>query len=349
MNVTELEQLFAKKIGVKYCIAVNSGTSALHTCLYVMGVRKYDEVISPALTVMMNTFATLYLNAIPVYADIDQSTFLISADEIEKKITKHTKAIQIVSLYGLPCDISAIMKVAEKYNIPVLEDNAQCFLGRYQDGRIAGSVATMSIFSTESSKHISSGEGGFICTNDEQLALKARKFAGLGYVTLTANEGRPKLKKELFHMPDFKRHDALGFNYRMPQACVDILASQVENLEEIVARRINNAKAFDSILSKYDYFKAQPSFGNSYWTYTTKYSGPISWIEFYNRFKANGGEGFHGSLSLPYLEPIMNGIEVSCPVAEALQPNLMLFHTNYKTDEELNIQITALKKVLDSI
>ena len=354
MTITELEQEFAKKIGVKYCIGVNSGTSALHACLYAMGVQSGDEVISPALTVIMNTFVTLYLDATPIYVDINPNTFVVEASEIAKYITPKTKAIQIVSLSGQPCDITPIMELADKHGIPILEDNCQCFLGKYKDGRTVGSVATMSVFSTESSKHISSGEGGFICTNDESLAYKARKFAGLGYRTLTASEGRPKLKKELFHDPHFKRHDMVGFNYRLPQACIDLLVPQIQRLEEIVERRVRNGKAFDAILSTCPYFKLQQSEGciNTYWSCTVSYNGPISWMEFYDRFRKNGGEGFHGSLSIPYREPVMNErlpYPVSCPIAENLQPTLMLFHTNYKTDEALNVQIDALQKTIKEL
>ena len=351
MNVTELEKSFAEKIGVKHCIAVNSGTSARHACLHAMGVGPGDEVISPAMTVVMNTFATLYLGATPVYADIDPHTFLIDAESIERKITKRTKAIQIVSLYGLPCDIDDIMRLSFKHKSPILEDNAQCLLGRYSNGMVAGSIPHMSIFSTESSKHISSGEGGFICTNDSDMALRARKFSGLGYRTLSVDEGRPKLNKEMFHMPEFKRHDYVGFNYRMPQPCVDLLGPQVKDMESIVNMRITCGKAYDSVLSKYDFFSAQDSNGgiNSYWSYATSYSGPVTWKEFYNRFRENGGEGFHGSLSLPYQEPFSSAVVKDCPMAEKLQPTIMQFHTNYKTVDHLDREINCLKKTLRSI
>lgn len=354
MTITELERMFAEKIGVKHCMAVNSGTSALHAALYAMGVGPGDEVISPALTVVMNTFATLYLGAVPIYADVDPDTFLIDPKEIEKKITSKTKAIQVVGLYGLPCDIDPIMDIARRYNLPVLEDNAQCLLGVDRLGYISGSRSTMSMFSTESSKHISSGEGGFLCTNDDTLALKARKFAGLGYRTITVDESRPKLQKEIFHMPDFKRHDMVGFNYRMPQACVDLLEPQMDGMKNIVGRRVLNAMGFHKLLSNYpEWFKAQKPMGfNSYWSYATVYTGPVPWKEFYDRFRKNGGEGFHGSLSLPYKEDFMKDspyANVSCPVAEYLQPRLMVFHTNYKDGQTLRKELDALKKTLEEL
>jgi perosamine synthetase len=211
----------------------------------------------------------------------------------------------------------------------------------------------MSVFSTESSKHISSGEGGFICTNDENLAVKARKFAGLGYSTLKSTEGRPKLDKEIFRNPNFKRHDMLGMNYRMPQLCIDDLIPQVQDIEAIVGARKMNAQEIDRVLSKSKYFKAQKNLtgDNAYWTYATSYSGPISWVEFYNRYRSNGGEGFYGCYSLPYQEPVMHGYmyRANCPVAERLQPTLMQFPTNYKTMEEISKNVIALRRTVESL
>ena len=122
-----LEEKFAEKFECNYAVAMNSGTSTLHSALEAVGVGAGDEVISPALTVIMDTTATLHANAIPVYADIDPHTFNIDPDDIERKITDKTKAIIAVSLYGLPCDMDRIMDIANKHGIAVIEDNAQCF------------------------------------------------------------------------------------------------------------------------------------------------------------------------------------------------------------------------------
>ena len=112
-----LEKNFASKFDSKYAVAMNSGTSTLHAALEAVGVRAGDEVISPALTVIMDSTATFHANAIPVYADIDPQTFNIDPDDIERKITEKTKAIIIVSLYGLPCEMDRIMEISRKYNI----------------------------------------------------------------------------------------------------------------------------------------------------------------------------------------------------------------------------------------
>ena len=127
-----LEGAFAQKIGTKYAVSMNSGTSTLHAALEAVGVGPGDEVISPALTVIMDSTATIHANAVPVYADINAATFTIDPKDVVSKITDKTKAIIPVSLYGLPPDYDPIIQIAKKYDLAVIEDNAQCFLSTYK-------------------------------------------------------------------------------------------------------------------------------------------------------------------------------------------------------------------------
>lgn len=365
-----LEKMFAKKFGVKYAIACNSGTSALHACLSAVGVGPGDEVISPALTVIMNTLATLYQNAIPVFADIDPETFNIDPKDIERKITPKTKAIFTVSIYGLPPDLDPIMELAKKHNLFVIEDNAQCFLSTYK-GRMAGSIGDMSMFSFESSKHISVGEGGMIITNDEKLAERARKCAGIGYKNLGAEEGRVKLNEEVFQAPNYKRHDYLGWNYRLPEINAAIGLAQLERLEELVERRRQVAKLYEETIKDCNWMISQKipaGYTHSYWTYPIKYEGErevsVPWKEFYKTYKEMEGDGFYSAWSVPYLEPVMaegnyygkgshyTGPKIKyrkgiCPVAESIQPKLMQFKTNYRDLELAKRKAQALKKTIE--
>jgi perosamine synthetase len=185
-----LEAAFCEKFGVKYAIAMNSGTATLHSALVACGVAPGDEVIIPALTVIMDATAVIHAGAIPVYADINPNTFNIEPTTLEQRITPRTKAIIAVV---------------------VIEDNAQCFLGKYR-GKIAGTIGDMASFSFENSKHISCGEGGIVVTNNEQYAEKARKIGGHGYKHLKANEGRVRLRQDDFQRPDYKRFDTVGYN-----------------------------------------------------------------------------------------------------------------------------------------
>jgi perosamine synthetase len=135
--VQTFEEQFCKVLKVKYAIACNSATSGLHSALIACGVGKEDEVISPALGVVMDSYVTIFTGAIPVFADVDPLTQNIDLKDIEKKITKRTKAIIAVSLQGLSADLDPIMKIAKKYNLYVIEDVAQCLMGKYK-GKYAG-------------------------------------------------------------------------------------------------------------------------------------------------------------------------------------------------------------------
>ena len=364
-----LESMFAKKFGVKYAIAHNSGTSALHSCLSAAGVGPGDEVISPAITVIMNTLATLYQNAFPIYADIDPETFNIDPRDLERKISPRTKAIFTVSLYGLPPDMDSIMAIAKKHNLIVIEDNAECYLSMYKS-RLAGTIGHMSMFSFENSKHISVGEGGMVITNDEKLAQRARKCGGIGYKNIRAGEGRVKLNEEVFQDPNYKRHDYLGWNYRLPEINAAMAVAQLERLEELVERRRQVAKLYAKAIEGCKWLipqKVPEGYTHSYWTYAVRYEGEkeigVSWKEFYRTYKKMGGDGFYAAWSVPYLEPVMadgnyygegshyTGPKIEykkgiCPIAESVQPKIMQFKTNYRDLEIAKIKAQALKRTI---
>ena len=215
--VKKLENLFCKKFKIKYSIACNSGTSALHSSLAALELPKGSEVIVPSLAVVMDAYAAIHCNLKPVFADVDENTFLVTAETINKKITKKTKAIIVVSLQGLPVDIDPIIKLAKRNNLYVIQDNAQEVLGKYKN-KISGTTGDISIWSFENKKHLSGAtEGGIITTKNRNLATKIRKFAGIGYKNMTATGGRTSLKISSVQNPDYKRFDTIGLNYRMPQ------------------------------------------------------------------------------------------------------------------------------------
>jgi len=363
-----LEERFAERFESKFAVAMNSGTSTLHAALEAVGVGYGDEVISPALTVIMDTTATLHANAIPVYADIQPDTFNIDPEDIERKITSKTKAIIAVSLYGLPCDMDRIMNIANKHGIAVIEDNAQCFLSRYK-GRLAGTLGHVSSWSLENSKHMSCGEGGIITTNDGNIAQIARKVAGHGYKNLGAAYGQIKLNQSVYQDPNYKRHDAVGWNYRLPEFNAAIALAQLEDLDAKVKQRQEVANLFRQEIASCDYITAQynpPGYENSYFTLGLKYEGHekigITWQQFREKYVEYGGDGFYGAWSVPYLEPVMTERkfvqrcpdiygnihyqEGLCPVAESLQPKIMQFKTNYRDMDLAAQKANALKNTI---
>jgi len=366
-----LEKTFAKKFRAKYGIALNSGTSTLHAALEAAGVGPGDEVVSPAITVFMNTSATIHANAIPVYADIDPDTFTIDPKDIEKKITRKTKAIIPVALYGLPCDMEPIMNLAKKHHLIVVEDNAECYLSSYK-GKLTGTIGHMASYSFENTKHISCGEGGIVITNNEKYAEMVRKVGGHGFKNLKADEGRIRLNQNIFQNPNYKRHDEIGWNYRLSEFNAAIALAQFERIDELIKMRVNSAKLFIDVMSECNYLipqKVPDGYTNSYYTLAVKYEGVekigVSWEDFRKEYVKAGGDGFYGAWSVPYLEPVMierkyvrrypeiysdiNYEKGLCPVAEYVQPKIMQFKTNYRdiklVEEKANILHKVIKKL----
>jgi len=367
--VGRLEAAFSDVIGAKYAIAHNSGTATLHTCLAAAGVGPGDEVISPAHTVIMCTFAILHQNAIPVYADIEVDTLNIDPDDIERKITNKTKAIIAVHMHGLPCDMERIMAIAQKHDIAVIEDSAQCVLGEI-NGKRVGTFGHMASFSFETKKHLSAGEGGMVTTNDEKYATTVRKTGGLGYKTLAANQALRAILPEEFQDPNYKRHDTVGWNYRMNELTAAVGLAQMERVDELVSRRQKIAELFTEAVNDCDWLIPQripDGFIHTYWTFTLRYYGDdvcsVTWKEFWNKYKEMGGDGFYGGLSVVYHEPVVQdgtylaripggeamGLnhEGTCPVAEEVQSRMMQFKTNYRDLDEAARQAGILKEAIE--
>jgi perosamine synthetase len=362
--VNEFEKKFASKMGMNYAIACNSGTSGLHAALFAVGVEEGDEVIIPALTVIMDAYAVIHHGGVPVFADVDEITHLITAEEIEKKITSKTKAIITVAWDGISCDMDPIMALAKKNNIMVVDDCARSMLSTYK-GRLVGTTADISVFSFESKKHLSAGgEGGMIVSNNETLATNARKFAGIGYKHMTADAGRTHLAIGTVQDPSYKRFDTIGVNYRMNDITAAVATGQLERIEEIVSKRQKIGKMFLDATSGYDWFIPQAipkDCTHSYYTFSVDYKGferfGVSWKEFYNRYKVMGGDGFYSIVAIPYNEPALMGkvlgstkcIPGLCPVSEGLQERVMCFKTNYRDLEEAQKKIDILVQLLKSL
>lgn len=361
-----LEEAFAKRFGATYAVSFVNGTATMHAALEAMGVGPGDEVIVPPLTMSATTFAVLQANATPVFADVDLDTFQIDPSSIAKRITSRTKAIITVALYGLSPDMDPIMELAEKNGIKVIEDNAECFLGKYK-GRLVGTLGHCSSFSFQSSKHLTSGEGGIILTEDRNLAENIRKVQSLGYAGVGATKA--KITKKDIQDPDYSRHVTMGWNYRMPELCCAVALAQTENIDALIQRRIDVANIFTEATKEFhDWFIPQkngPEYVNSYWTWVCRNEhSTVSWHELRDAFLKNGGHGVYAAWKLTYLEPMFENLtllgrekfisqeniaqykEGLCPVAEHLQKRLMQFKTNYWNIDDAHQQAEILYKTL---
>ena len=358
-----LENAFAEKFDSRYAVAFCNGTATLHIALEAVGVGMGDEVIVPPLTMSSTTFGVLHANATPVFADVDPDTFQISAESIEKCITPRTKAIIVVSLFGLAPDFDAINAIAKKHGLYVIEDDAQCFLGKYK-GKTVGTLGDIASFSFQASKHMTSGEGGMLITQSEELAANIRKYSCLGYAGVSTNKG--KISRTDIQDPDYCRHVSLGWNYRMSDVCSAVALGQLEHLDELVQARITSAKIFDEVVSGSKIMTAQkvgPEYVNSYWAYVTKLvDDSVEWHAFRDKYLELGGDGIYAAWKLTYQEPFFRqmtmlrretllnkGVSYEdgiCPVAEALQPRLLQFKTNYWDTEVAKVKADVLAKTI---
>jgi perosamine synthetase len=251
--VTDFEDIFSHYCGVKYGIAVTSGTTALHLALVTLGVGLGDEVIIPPITHIACANMVTLTGARPVLVDCAWDTWGIDPAKLEEKITSRTKVIMVVHLYGHPVDMDPILKIADKYGLYVVEDAAEAHGAEYK-GRRAGSLGHMGCFSFYANKIITTGEGGMIVTDDADLAAKARKLRDQAYE-----------KERRFW------HRELGFNYRMTNLQAAIGVAQMERIDEFVSIRRRNAQLFNKLLSEVPGLTLPPEASwakNVYWMYS---------------------------------------------------------------------------------
>jgi perosamine synthetase len=226
--VQEFEKKLAAHVGVKHVIAVNSGTAALQTSLMAYSIKAGDEVIIPAFTFEATANVVVACNASPVFADI-QSDYTIDPEDIKRKITKKTKAIIPVHLYGYPVDLDEIKEIAQAQSIPVIEDAAESLGAEYR-GRQTGQTDDSACFSLYATKVITSGEGGAISTNNDELAEKLR---------LMRNHG-------MKYGYDTR---ILGYNFRLPEMAAAMASVQMDRLSEFVSARRKNAVALTEAIA----------------------------------------------------------------------------------------------------
>lgn len=223
-KVKELEEEFAKFCKTKYAIAVNSGTAAIHSALYAIGIKKGDEVITTPFTFVATANPIIMQGAKIIFADIKEDTFNIDPDDVQRKITEKTKAIITVDLYGQPADYESLKKIAKKHDLRIIEDACQAH-GAELMGEKTGSLGDIGCFSLYATKNIMSGEGGLITTNNEEYAELCRRFRHHGQSERTRYE-----------------YCDLGYNYRMMDLQAAIALAQLKKINNFTQKRIENAQ-----------------------------------------------------------------------------------------------------------
>jgi dTDP-4-amino-4,6-dideoxygalactose transaminase len=256
-KVKAFTRKFADLYGMKHCVAASSGTAAIHAALGACGITEGDEVITTPITDMGTVIGVLYQNAIPVFADMNPHTYSMDPVSFESRITNKTKAVIVVHLAGNPCDMDPILEIAKKRGIFVIEDCAQSYLCRYK-GRLAGTMGHIGCFSTNDYKHISTGDGGMLITNDDELYRKAFRFADKNYDRLA------KTATEMRSAP------SVAPNYRMSELQGAVGLAQLDRLEGICVSRNRHGDAITKgIAGLRGIYPHQVEEGNtcSYWFY----------------------------------------------------------------------------------
>jgi dTDP-4-amino-4,6-dideoxygalactose transaminase len=238
----KFEKAWAEYNGAKYCVTTTSGTSALHTAVSALGIGPGDEVICPSYSFIASSFCILQAGALPVFADTDE-THTIDPNDIEDKINERTKAILVVHLYGVVCDMDPIMEIARKHNLYVIEDCAQAHGGEYK-GKKVGTIGDVGCFSFCQSKHFTTGgEGGAVITNNEDLYWECMSFRDHGY-DVKERLRLLELEKKLMYI-----HRRVGFNYRMTEIQSLIGLCELERFEtwNLPNRRRNGRFLIDAL------------------------------------------------------------------------------------------------------
>ena len=326
--------------GMPHCAAASSGTAAIHTALGALGVGAGDEVVTTPITDMGTVIGILYQGATPVFADLDAHTYNPDPRSIEANITEKTKAILVVHLAGNPADMDAIMDIARRHNLKVVEDCAQSWLSYYK-GRLAGTIGDIGCFSTNEFKHISTGDGGAVMTRDEMLYRKALMFADKNYDRIGGLA--------------IRNCESLAPNYRMTELQGAVGIAQLDKLQGICTRRSEIGERITREIAGLPGVyapKVLEGCRSSYWFYMMRIAATQAGVDaqgFADALKAEGvpaGKGYIPTCIYEY--PLFKGTYPRglCPSAEKILETSVKFSVSeFWTDEDVEQVIAAIRKV----
>jgi len=334
------ERALAGYTGKRFAVGVSSGTAALHLALAALGVVAGDEVVTTPFSFVASANAALFVGAKPVFVDIDPETFNIDAGGIEKAIGEKTRLILPVDVFGLPCDMPSIMEIAAKRGVAVVEDAAEA-LGAEIGGEKAGSFGDVGIFGFYPNKQITTGEGGALVTDSEEVARLASSMR---------NQGRGETSGWL-------EHERLGYNYRLDEMSAALGLVQIERIEEILARRARVAAAYSEKLGEMDEVivpseLAMGRMKRSWFVYVVRFGERVDRDEVARRLHDKGIE------SKPYFPPIhllpfyreMYGFKPGdFPITERVSGSTLALPFHGKlTEEEIDTVCKAVKGAIAS-
>lgn len=340
-KLPEFENAFAKYIGRKHAIAVNSGTSGLFLCISAMTIAPGDEVITTPFTFIASSNTIMMVGATPVFVDIDPISLNIDPTQIESKITKKTRAILPVEVFGNPAGFDKVCKIAQKHSLPVIEDCCEA-LGSALNGRMVGTFGEMSVFAFYPNKQITTGEGGMILTDDDDLADMC--------VSLR-NQGRSKTGTWL-------SHERLGYNFRLSDINCALGIAQLSRIDEIKPKRRQVATWYQEMLADDERLivpAEQHGCEISWFVFVVRLSDRFNLEQRNSILQLMRGEGIQVSNYFPpvHLQPFMveqfGYNEGDFPVTESVcKSTIALPFYNNLSKDEVAVVCKSLKSALDS-
>jgi len=323
------EQAVAALTGARHAVAVTNGTTALHLVLHCLGIGPGDEVIVPTFTFIAPVNMIAYAGATPVFADCRRDDWLIDIDDVARRITPRTKAILPVHLYGNACDMAALMDLASRHGLAIVEDSAQSIGTRFR-GRHVGTFGYSGIFSFYGNKTVTTGEGGMVITDDFERAELMRLIRG---------HGVPPMRNYW--------HEVLGFNWRMTNICAAIGLAQMERLDAILARKQEIAGRYRRLLAELPVTMPQPLAGttSTEWVISCLLPAPLDRESVRARMLADGVETrplFYCAHHMP-----MYKSNERFPVSEDISARgLSLPSYPGLTDDEVDTVVDALRRAI---
>ncbi len=333
--IQEFEEKFSAYCGANYGVSCANGTLAIHLALLAIGIKEGDEVILPSFTMIGSCNPIVQIGAKPVFIDSELQTWNIDPAKIEEKITSKTKAVMVVHTYGHPVDMDAVLSVARKHNLIVIEDAAEAHGAEYK-GKRAGSLGDIACFSFYANKIITTGEGGMVITNNEKWAERAKK-----------------LRNHFFGEPRFL-HQEVGYNYRLTNLQAAIGLAQLERIGEYVESRRKNAQLYNSLLKNIPGIILPPEASwakNVYWMYGLLVDNdfPLTMPRLREELQKKGVEtrtffiGMHKQPAYAHL-----GVNGHYPNAEYLEKNgFYLPSSSHLTEEQIHYVAAAIKNIYE--
>jgi perosamine synthetase len=348
-KVAEFEEIFAQYVNAKYAVALSSGTAALHAAMYAIGVGPGDEVIVPPVTFAATATSVVFQGGAPIFSDVEPDTLLLDPAQIESKITKRTRAIIAVDYTGHPCDYDSLTAIAQRNRLTLIADACHSLGGSYK-GRPVGSLTGLNVFSFHPVKHITTGEGGMITTNDPEMAHRMRAFRNHGITS--DHSQREKQGSWFYEMVD------LGYNYRLTDFQSALGISQLRKLNAWVARRQQIAQRYDASFAELlpvNALAVRDNVSHAYHLYvvrldTSKLRTTRAEIFFALRAEGIGVNVHYIPVHLhPFYRERFGTALGSCPVAEAAYERLLTLPIFPRMrDQEVEDVITAVSKVIEA-